>query len=179
MPIKPPRPPRKIQKSAPVFKDPYLPLGGKHEAVCKMCRSIYHHKRWYMEGEVSLSKTQKARMSLVICPACRKVQDRFPGGIVTLKGEFLNTHKDQILHLVRNVEARAKEVNPLERTISIKNMKGNVEIQTTNEKLAQRIGREIQRAYKGTAKYRWSRDDKFVRVEWYRNSLLSGEENKR
>ena len=85
-----------------------------------------------------------------------------------LNGEFLKVHKDQIVHLVRNAEARAKEINPLERIISIKNLKGGVEIQTTNEKLAQRIGREIERAYKGDTKYHWSRDDKFVRVDWHR-----------
>ena len=83
-------------------------------------------------------------------------------------------YKDQILHLVRNVETRAKEVNPLERIISIKNRKGDVEIQTTNERLAQRIGREIQRAYKGDVKYHWSRDDKFVRVDWDRKSPAVG-----
>ena len=142
--------------------------------ICRMCRSIYHHKRWYLEGEAPLSKDQKARMSLAICPACRKIQDRFPSGIITLTGEFLKTHKDQILHLVRNEEARAKEINPLERIISIKDRRGSVEIQTTNERLAQRIGREIQRAYKGDAKYHWSRDDKFVRVDWHRKSPTVG-----
>ena len=135
-----------------------------------MCHAIYHHKRWYLEGEVLLSKAQKARVEMVLCPACHKIQDRFPGGIITLKGEFLKTRKDQIIHLVRNEEARAKGINPLERIISIKDQGESVEIQTTNERLAQRIGREIQRAYKGDATYHWSEDDKFVRVGWHRGA---------
>ncbi len=136
--------------------------------MCRICHAIYHHKRWYLEGARLLSKAQKARMCLIICPACRKIQDHFPGGIITLQGEFLKAHKDQILHLVRNEEARAKGINPLERIISIKDRGESVEIQTTNERLAQRIGREIQRAYKGDAAYHWSQDNKFVRVEWHR-----------
>jgi hypothetical protein len=166
----PKRPPRKLQKSSPVFKDPYLPWGGRKTALCKVCRAVYHHKQWYLEDEMPRSKARKTEMSLVVCPACRKIQDRFPGGIIMLHGEFLKSHKDLILHLVRNEEARAKRVNPLERIISIKDRRETVEIQTTNERLAQRIGREIQRAYKGDAEYRWSRNDKFVRVEWHRNT---------
>ena len=104
----------------------------------------------------------------MICPACHKIQDRFAGGVITLEGRFLKTHKDQIIHLIQNQETRAKAINPLERIISIKNRGDRVEVQTTNERLAQRIGREIQRAYKGKAAYHWSRDNKFVRVEWHR-----------
>jgi NMD protein affecting ribosome stability and mRNA decay len=167
----PQRPPRRIQKSTPVFKDPYLAGGGSREAViCKICHAIYHHKRWYLEGEVLLSKAQKARVDMVTCPACRKIHDHYPGGILTLQGKFLKAHKDEILHLVRNEEARAKGINPLERVIMIKDRRDRVEIQTTNERLAQRIGREIQRAFKGKASYHWSRDDKFVRVDWHRDA---------
>jgi len=177
MATKPQRPPRKLQKSTPVFKDPYLPGAGRHElAMCSVCHAIYHHKRWYPEGEITLSKAQKTKLDMVTCPACRKTHDRYPGGIITLQGGFLKTHKDQILHLVRNEEARARKINPLERLISIKNIRGGVEIQTTNERLAQRIGREIQRAYKGDAAYHWSRDDKFVRVDWHRDAALGGGE---
>jgi NMD protein affecting ribosome stability and mRNA decay len=161
----------KAQRSAPVFKDPYLPRGGSRELVrCRTCRAIYHHKRWYLEGDAFSSKVRKSPVRLTVCPACRKIRDRFPGGIITLQGGFLKAHKDQILHLVRNQETRAKGINPLERIISIKDRRDRVEIQTTNERLAQRIGREIQRAYKGDAAYHWSRDDKFVRVDWHRNT---------
>lgn len=146
-------------------------MGGRKEAVmCRVCHAIYHHKRWYQEGKIILSKAQKTKVEMIICPACRKIQDRFPGGVITLTGDFLKSHKDQILHLVRHQETRAKGINPLERIIVIKDRRDRVEIQTTNERLAQRIGREIQRAYKGDAKYHWSRDDKFIRVDWHRDA---------
>jgi hypothetical protein len=159
--------PRK--RTIPSARDPYLPWGGSRGVLmCRICHSVYYHKRWYLEGDVLAREARSIPTGLIICPACRKIHDHFPGGIITLHGEFLNAHKDQILHLVRNEEVRAKGVNPLERIISIKDRGECVEIHTTSERFAQRIGREIQRAYKGDATYHWSRNDKFVRVDWNR-----------
>jgi hypothetical protein len=158
----------------PSGTDPYLPTVGIQEVVmCRICHSLYHHKRWYLEGDLPVKQIRATPIGLITCPACRKIHDRFPGGVVVLSGEFLKDHKGEILNLVRNEETRAKGGNPLERIISIKDQGNRVEIHTTNEKLAQRIGREVHRAYKGDASYHWSRDDKFVRVAWHR----AGEEN--
>jgi hypothetical protein len=41
-------------------------------------------------------------------------------------------------------------------------------VTTTTEKLAQRIGREVKKAYGGTLEYTWSHDVKFARVGWER-----------
>jgi hypothetical protein len=45
-----------------------------------------------------------------------------------------------------------------------------VEVLTTDEKLAQRIGREIRKAYQGAVSYRWSEDANLVRVNWSRGA---------
>lgn len=156
-----------IRKNLAVYRDPYLPLmGPKEAAVCKRCGAVYHRKRWSMETPTDFLKDAEIRP--VVCPACQKTQDDFPGGIITLSGAFLKPHKDEILQLIRNEEDRAKRINPLERIISIKDQGKNVEIHATSDRFAQRIGMEIQRAYKGEVTYHWSRDDKFIRVKWHR-----------
>jgi NMD protein affecting ribosome stability and mRNA decay len=161
------RQPRK--RSIPTYTDPYLPWGGSQETLmCRVCHSIYHHKRWYLESELPVGERRITLAGMIVCPACRKISNRFSGGIITLQGRFLGVHKEEILNLVRNEESRAKGVNPLERIISTKDVGNRVEIHTTSERLAQRIGRELARAYKGHVTYHWSRDDKFVRVEWCR-----------
>jgi hypothetical protein len=43
---------------------------------------------------------------------------------------------------------------------------GKIEIATTNEKLAQRLGRALKKAFHGDVTYHWSHDTKLVRVEW-------------
>jgi len=156
-----------IRKNLPVHRDPYLPrMGPKEVAICRSCGAIYHRKRWSMENSPAVLKDRTLRS--VTCPACPKKQDSFPGGVVMLSGEYLAPHKEQILHLVRNEEARAKRVNPLERVISIKDSLKSVEIQTTSDRFAQWIGTEIHRVFKGDVTYHRSRDDRFIRVKWHR-----------
>ena len=101
-------------------------------------------------------------------PACKKVRDNFPGGILKLKGTFLQEHIDEIMNLIRNEEQRAMGFNPLERIMDVNTTSKGVEITTTNEKLTQRIGKSIQKPYQGKVAYRWSDDTKLLRAEWER-----------
>jgi NMD protein affecting ribosome stability and mRNA decay len=154
-----------IRKNLAVSDDPYIDLRGQKEiAVCGKCGAVYHHKRWALE--IPAEKISRRKVRKVLCPACRKIQDRFPGGVVTLKGAVLGRKREEILRRVRNAEARARRVNPLERIISIKGNRKTTEILTTNERFAQRIGREIKRAFKGRVAYHWSKNNKFLRVDW-------------
>ena len=67
---------------------------------------------------------------------------------------------------MRNEEARAREKNPLERIMGVEQANGDWKIQTTTEKLAQRLGRSMKRAKGGKIAYKWSHNNKFVRVVW-------------
>jgi NMD protein affecting ribosome stability and mRNA decay len=105
---------------------------------------------------------------LVECPACHKIRDRYAEGRVTLQpSSFLDAHKEEILHLIRNEEDRAKGFNPLERIVEIIESEEGIVVTTTNEKLAQRIGRTLKSTYQGHTTYHWS-DPKFLSVEWQR-----------
>jgi hypothetical protein len=54
--------------------------------------------------------------------------------------------------------------------MAIREGDGSVEILTTDEKLAQRIGWEVRKAYQGTVTYKWSEDANLVRVNWSRDN---------
>lgn len=150
--------------------DPYLPRGASRSvSVCGGCRAVYMNKRWYVEGDVARMTKQVAETKLTVCPACLKIRDNFPGGIVTLKGDYVLSHKAELMNVVKNEEERARGFNPLERVMSIKeNGHGSIVISTTNEKLAQRLGRAIKRAFRGDVSYHWSHDNKLARVDWVR-----------
>jgi hypothetical protein len=157
-------------KKKGVSTDSYLPRGAsRNKSVCGGCRAVYMNRRWYAEGAVYKAAVNNGEMAQVICPACLKIRDNFPGGIVTLKGDYVLPHKADLMNLVRNEEDRARGLNPLERVIAIKeNGFGSIVISTTNEKLAQRLGRAIKKAFHGDVAYHWSHDNKLVRVEWVR-----------
>jgi NMD protein affecting ribosome stability and mRNA decay len=157
------------RKSMDTAGDPYLQkMGNSEMAVCKKCRAIYHNKRWYLDDELYQKKASLKETERILCPACLKIKDKFPGGVVTLSGEFLHKHKEEILNLIRNEEERAMGFNPLERIMEVSKIKKGMEITTTNEKLAQRIARSLERAYQGSVEYKWSSGTKLLRAEWER-----------
>ncbi len=149
--------------------DPYLPRGASKVSVCSGCRAVYMNKRWYVDEALFISSLSSPDIVKLVCPACLKIRDSFPGGIVTLKGDYVLPHKQDLINLIKNEEARARGFNPLERVMSIKeNGHGSLVVSTTNEKLAQRLGRAIKKAFHGEVTYQWSHDNKLARVDWER-----------
>jgi len=161
--------PRIMKKKAiDTEKDPYLlKISPNDCAVCKKCGAVYHDKRWSLAKKAAEKAPGKKAVE-VLCPACQKIKDRFVGGYVTLKGSFVKDHTEEILNLIRNKEKRAMYHNPLNRIIDIKEARGKIEITTTTDKLAQRIGQMIKKSFKGELEYKWSEDVKLARVNWTR-----------
>jgi hypothetical protein len=150
--------------------DSYLPRGASRKiSVCEGCRAVYMNKRWYAGSDVDETALRNPEAAKIVCPACLKIRDNFPGGIVTLKGDYVLPHKKDLMKLIKNEEERARGLNPLERVMSVKeNGYGSLVISTTNERLAQRLGRAIKKAFHGVVAYNWSHDNKLVRVDWVR-----------
>ncbi len=152
--------------------DPYIPRKSASDVgICPKCRAIYRNKRWVIDGKEFTALTRKGAGTGIAwrrCPACRKIADGFPAGMVTLSGGYLRDHREDILNLIRNEEKRAMGINPLERIIRMEDKGEGLEIATTDEKLAQRIGREVRKACRGTVEYKWSEDSKLLRVNWAR-----------
>jgi NMD protein affecting ribosome stability and mRNA decay len=157
------------RKSMDTTQDPYiLKVGNSKTALCRKCHATYQNKRWYISKELYDKKAGLKDTKILLCPACLKIKDKFPGGIVKLKGAFLQDHETEIMNLIRNEEIRSMGFNPLERIIEIIHTREEIEVKTTNEKLAQRITRRLERAYQGKVEYKWSNGTKLLRAEWVR-----------
>ena len=147
----------------------YLPKkGAKELVVCDKCHLIYQHKRWYLdEAEANRlladSRTQKGK-----CPVCRRMEDSIPAGIVTLSGSYLRQHEEEILDLIKNTEVKTRTKNPLGRIMEIGQEGDLLTVSTTDDKLAQKLGREVYKAHKGDLNFKWSHDQEMVRVGWQR-----------
>ncbi|MBI5969691.1 MAG: ATPase [Deltaproteobacteria bacterium] len=149
--------------------DPYLKDTSPVDlAECRICGAVYYKKRWSMKKMLAETVVAKGKTT-VICPACRKVRDKFVGGFVTIKGGFAKAHKDEILRLVKNKEGIAMRYNPLDRIIEIKEKGDSMEVFTTTEKLAQRIGRMLHKTFGGEVEYKWS-ESNLARVSWSREA---------
>ncbi|HEU5360024.1 MAG TPA: BCAM0308 family protein [Candidatus Deferrimicrobiaceae bacterium] len=153
--------------------DPYIPKKTAPSiSVCPGCRAICRNKRWYLDEKefALLTRKKDGGIARRQCPACRKIADGFVGGVVTLRGGFAREHREEILNLIRNEEQRAMGFNPLARIVQLKEDESGFEVLTTVEKLAQRIGRVVQKTFSGMVEYKWSEDSKLLRVNWVREA---------
>ncbi len=149
------------------FHDPYYE-GKKYPepTICEECGAVFEGGRWTWK---ELKSREGVETSL--CPACRRIRDRYPAGVVVLDGEFIKdpSKREEILNLVRNVEEKAKGLHPLERIMEIKEEGNTIEVYTTDPHLARRIGEAVNRAYKGEFEMVYPEEERFVRVYWRRD----------
>jgi NMD protein affecting ribosome stability and mRNA decay len=142
--------------------EPYMPRGLKDGATCRGCGIVYHNKRWQSDG-AEVEKTSE-----VLCPACQRMEAHNPAGVVTLSGHYLADHKNEILNTIKQEEAKHREKNPLGRIMEITDEAGRITVTTTEDKLAQKLGREVYKSQHGELHYQWSHDQRVVRVDWMR-----------
>ena len=159
-----------IRRNVEDFDDPYTETSQLPDnTVCRECGDVYAAGRWYARGHAMARKNDRTPQHEVVCPGCRKQRDKLPGGILRISGAFFGSHQDEIMNLIRNETDKAHSANPLERVMSIEEIDGEIEVATTNEKLAQRIGKALHKASSGNIEYKWSDDTKLARVNWYRD----------
>jgi NMD protein affecting ribosome stability and mRNA decay len=139
--------------------DPYQHQKKLHEGVvCPQCSAVYHQGSWRW-----MARAEDAAEEL--CPACRRITDNFPAGIVTLR-----EHKEEMIHLARHQEEAEKNEHPLNRIISIEEDAHGVVINTTDIHLPRRIGEAVHRAFHGEIEDSFEKDGYFVRVNWTREA---------
>jgi NMD protein affecting ribosome stability and mRNA decay len=131
--------------------------------ACPQCGAVYHKGRWQWMAA-------PARAHETLCPACRRIHDDFPAGYVTLSGHFLDAHKQEIMDLVKNAEAREKSEHALQRIIKIVEQPNQVAITTTDSHLARTLGEAVHRAYQGEMKINYAQEDDLARVSWSREA---------
>ena len=83
--------------------------------------------------------------------------------------------RGEIARILLNEESRAREKNPLERIMRMDAANGGWRVETTTEKLAQRLGRSIKKARGGKLVYKWGHNNKFVRVLWEKSAAGGAE----
>lgn len=149
--------------------DVYLPKQGMELSYCKKCGVVYRQKRWIMDPvELEQVKADPAA-GRIVCPACQRMADEVPGGFLTLTGDYLRQHEVEILELIKNTESRSRMKNPLGRIMSISQEDGVLTILTTEDKLAQKLGKDVYKAHSGQLNYQWSHTENYVRVDWKRD----------
>lgn len=153
------------------FDDPYIADEHLEDfTVCKRCGDVYKAGRWYSRDMLPEKMLPEHISGYSTCPACQKQRDRYPGGVIKITGSFFSKHQEEVMNLIRNETEKAQGANPLERVMGIESSGDTIEITTTNEGLAQRLGKALHKAYRGDIEYKWSEDNKVARINWHRDA---------
>jgi NMD protein affecting ribosome stability and mRNA decay len=145
-----------------VRHDPYQAKGKYREpTVCSTCRAVFHRGRWAW-GEAP------AQAHHAVCPACARIRDHLPAGVVTLSGAFFNAHRVELLQLAHNTVERERSGHPLHRIMNVAETAAETVITTCDVHSARRIGEALRNAYDGDLDMRFGEDEYSVRVNWKR-----------
>ncbi|MDZ4184258.1 MAG: BCAM0308 family protein [Desulfuromonadales bacterium] len=144
--------------------DAYQDKDGVKGAAYCTCGVVFRNKRWVQET----SDEVRQEGQNIVCPACHRISDQNPAGIICLSGDFYAVHEDEINNLVKNTVQSSAAKNPLGRVMEISKEEGGITITTTDVKLAQKIGRVVFKAHGGELHYTWSHAGPPVRVTWCR-----------
>jgi NMD protein affecting ribosome stability and mRNA decay len=129
--------------------------------VCRKCGASYLEGRWTWRSAPPGSHKDT-------CPACLRIEDNFPGGYLTLKGEFVSTHRDEVLAVVHAREAHEKAEHPLQRVMAVSDEQDAILVTTTDPHLARNIAQALASAYKGRMKLDYSKGENLLRATWER-----------
>ena len=153
--------------------------GGLHRSVekpaeptfCTDCSAIYSDGHWIAKEAATEGRKHEhwRPANPTKCPACRQIENHMVGGYLSIGGDFLNSHRSDIEHLIDAEAKRAYEDNPLSRIMNRIANDDEVAIETTTEHLAQRLGHALKKAFHGDVSYNFSDENKMVRVKWYRD----------
>jgi hypothetical protein len=140
--------------------DPYFSRYKPPEpASCPHCGAHFDKGRWQWGWVPEGAQPH-------LCPACRRIQDKLPAGVITLH-HVPQQLKDQIIGLVRNEEAAEKTEHPLNRIIAVDDAEDKVVVRTTDIHLPRRIGEALKRTYHGTLDMNFDDDGYLARVDWH------------
>jgi hypothetical protein len=154
-----------VRHGAAVFDeaphDPYQAKGKAGPARCTECGVVYRAGRWRREEAPEDART-------ILCPACLRIRDRLPAGTLTLEGEFVEAHRDELSRIARNVETHEAVEHPLARIMGVAQEPKRITITTTDIHLPQRIGEAVKRAHHGDLDVDYAKQEYSVRVSWRR-----------
>jgi NMD protein affecting ribosome stability and mRNA decay len=129
--------------------------------VCPQCGAVFQQGRWTWMARPAHAHEEP-------CPACRRIRDKYPAGYLSLRGAFLQGHRQEILNLARHEAQRETAEHPLHRIMQIEEQEDGIVITTTDLHLPRRIAEALHRAYQGEMEVQYVEEGSILRAQWRR-----------
>ena len=131
--------------------------------LCPECKAVFSGSRWQWLEKIAQP------MNSTLCPACSRIHEKVPAGILTVTGEFFQEHRDEILRLMHNRMDAEKAQHPLKRLMDIEDQEdGSTVVTFTDTHSPRDIGKALANAYQGELDVHYAEDEDLTRVKWNR-----------
>jgi len=137
--------------------------------ICPSCYAVCIDQKWDF-NEPAREKAMKGNgWEKHLCPGCERVARGQVDGVVHLRGDFVDKHREEVKNLIRSVAQKKLRKNIAARIYHIEEKKNEIIIETTDRILAERLGKEFEKAYSGHLDIQWQHHSDFARVYWTRD----------
>jgi len=137
--------------------------------ICPSCYAVCVDQKWDFDEEVRAKVMKGNGWEKQLCPGCERIAKGQVDGVVYLRGDFLETHRQEAKNLIRSVAQKKLHKNIAARIYHIEESKDEIVIETTDRVLAERLGKEFEKAYSGHLDIQWQYHSDFARVYWTRD----------
>jgi NMD protein affecting ribosome stability and mRNA decay len=125
-------------------------VDGKGIEECPTCKNVYYQKRWVHSIDVVKEKDPEAVVAKeMICPACVMITEHLFEGEVTIE-EIPENLKTDISGIINNFGTYSLEHDPQARIIDIEDSDTIMRVTTTENQMAERLGKKINSALKNS-----------------------------
>ncbi len=150
------RPRGVTQRNPEVYRKAAKPSGAQR---CTDCGLVEYRGRW------SRRAPGRLRLADGLCPACRRVRERYPAGTVRVPKELCG-EREALVRQIRNVEKAEAAEHPLERLMDVKESGGGLVVTTTGVHLAREIAHHLGKQFHRKPRLRYAEGESLVRVDW-------------
>jgi hypothetical protein len=133
---------------------------------CTQCGAIGFQKRWYIDPKLEQKLRRDPNGHGILCPGCTYIKKQWCQGEVVLANAKFGTLAGEIIGLIKHTEGRTWHHNPLAKIAAYEDDQGIIHIQTTTKMLAETIGKELHKTFKGKLQIKRSAEENFVRIYW-------------
>ncbi len=137
--------------------------------ICPSCYAVCTDQKWDFDEKAREKAMKGNGWEKRLCPGCERVARGQVDGVVYLRGDFLNNHKEEAKNLIRKVAERKLRKNIAARIYHIEEREREMVIETTDRTLAERLGKEFEKAFSGRLDIQWQQHSDFARVYWARD----------
>jgi len=133
------------------------------DVMCPKCGIVLENGRWQLPEKLHLGIGER------VCPACQRIEDKNPGGLLTLRGEFVKRYRSEILRIVYKKLEEQKNKNPINRLMQLEEVsKATVVMSFTDQLTPLGLGKAIKKQFHGDLDIRQGKGGGVVRVNWNR-----------